>query len=504
MAYRDELEQEQDQSTTDVFGAETEQIQQPTNEQASQTATDISGTSAMVGSSSATPSQKSTPSSGSFTNIRKFLDANKGAGQEIADTGVQKTEEKSQEIGKAVEQSKQEYMDKVSQAQNETSNLQSFGQSAIQQAGRAPVDTQQFQNLMAGEKFTDIGNADYSQAGQDVEQFQQGAEESEKASGRFKLLRDFFQQPDRRYTQGSQLLDASLLQQSPDAKQQLVSKVQDEAAQRMADYQAAQDSTQAAQSEVLSGRDALLNLLGSELSGARTTMQDQVSGRASTEYDKRVLAQQQLQNAINTGQFGNLDRDLAANMGLNMSNINTDIDPYDLAQVRDLANQIATQKLLDQGNLSNYITGLDAPVSQSDIMAYITSPEEKSRIQALANLAGEQDYSYVPETINPVLQSGLYGLNVNQADLAAANSDLLRQAEATMRETSGIRGQDDRVVAALLYDRLVNNRNISDRRYSNADLNRLAHLAGEPEVFDNFDEDIQGLIDSGQLGFPLL
>ena len=162
-----------------------------------------------------TSRQGSGAATGGFSNLRKYMDANKGAGQQLSG-------QIQQQVSGAADQAKEKLTgaqtvlrdqataerDRLAQASNLKTQLgQQGGAEAISEN---QPQMQQFQQLLSG-KGADISSGLQKTQG-DIQKAQNLAKMTETEGGRFGLLRQQFQRPGQDYTAGQQRLDQLLLQ----------------------------------------------------------------------------------------------------------------------------------------------------------------------------------------------------------------------------------------------------------------------------------------------------
>jgi hypothetical protein len=278
------LNQEENKTTgTNILGPQTsgqqqpqlqdvnQQQQNPTGQQQMAPAPGGGQQAATIQASGKQPQRRSGPSSGQFTNIRKYLSANRPQAARMAGAVTENTGAQASQVGQAIEQQRQQYSNMANTVGQKQTDFQQFGQGLIQQADTSG----QFENEADINKFGDYikGNTNYlkdlpgqiaqAQQQQEAAQAQQAAAPAEGAQapaaqeaqpqfddqgffnqqregisefaklvgqaqnerGRSMLLKDTFAKPDRQYTAGMTQLDQLLLQGDKDAYGKLISDV---------------------------------------------------------------------------------------------------------------------------------------------------------------------------------------------------------------------------------------------------------------------------------------
>lgn len=139
MAYiKNPADEEQQQGTMNTLGGNTSpQGTQQTSPEAQNTPINISGQqSASVG---AGPSQPSTQAkkgvgSGQYTNVKKYIDANKGATSNLAQSATQDFTKRAQSVGQAVQKKQDQLNQGIQQNQQSLGQAKQFGQTTLNSA----------------------------------------------------------------------------------------------------------------------------------------------------------------------------------------------------------------------------------------------------------------------------------------------------------------------------------------------------------------------------------
>lgn len=187
------------------------------------------GATAAAGPAAARPS-----SPGGRPNIRQYLEANQGAGQNLA-SGIQnKTQAKAGEIEKGIAEGRNQLQAATNPLEQK---LGEQGQQVVKTAFRDPASLlkqqdqlSEFQKLRSGGYGQDISGVNQQAQQQQqalqgqVNQLGQTADLAGSEGGRFELLRNTYGQPT--YTRGQQRLDQLFLQAQPGAAKNLQSGLQ--------------------------------------------------------------------------------------------------------------------------------------------------------------------------------------------------------------------------------------------------------------------------------------
>lgn len=249
--------------------------------------------------------------SGMFTDIKKYLDANKGAGEQFAPIVEKKAGSDVEKVRQGIEQSKQNLMGGIAADKNtaESNKQQAMNvlegiQSASYDNGLnyQPTSEQQnlFQNLYnyTPEKYiapsfgSNIAGLKSAQMTPDL---------LKTPEGRFSLIRQAVNNPT--YTRGQNVLDQMLLEQSPSAISNIQRNVGEQAknvGNLIPTYQnelANQYQTDV-QGTTLSAQEAIKNALESNFSNLETSAAE----RAKNETDINKVTLDALKNKLATGQ----------------------------------------------------------------------------------------------------------------------------------------------------------------------------------------------------------
>ena len=290
-------------------------------------------TTASISGQSQTPATPKTAKkgSGTFTNLNKYLDANKQGGQQIATGLSDQLKTQASDIGAAIDE-KQAQMSGQITGQTTAANT-AFGkaQAAIadptqflqQQAGaqagaQLTADEQAnaanvFQGYMKGQvgdtNFADSQtnlNQQYqdqiAQRNAELSKLQQSGQGiQEGVAGRFEGLRNLFQKPGQRYTEGMSRLDALLFGGDPNAQ----AKVQE----GLGEVTREQDEFAALQVERQGELDRLADAAGQfgnlgEMVRTEGSSMDELIAQQAKDYEvnKQSLVAE-LQRAFQTGEF---------------------------------------------------------------------------------------------------------------------------------------------------------------------------------------------------------
>lgn len=318
------------------------------SEQLSSASTISPQTGAATGATGANMSPTQTDSrrgSGRFMNLQKYLDANQGAGEQLAGGITKATQQESDQFQKQAQQKSnpisqniQAEKDRLAQA---TQMNQQVQKGQAQQVAQNNLDD--FTKVRMGQNnLADIrGLKDqYSQfAQQGLRPLGQTAEQAATEGGRFNLLRDTYggNRPGSEYGLGQRRLDQLFLQaegggqlnQLQQSLQNQVGQARDQFEQQMDQFgqsvQGIDEGTRQAQEEAM----AALGQWGQPGQGAFGSLygqlQEGIQGRQSEINNAVKRAQQQLAR-------GRIDQSLAQELGLSGSLNTFDLNLQDWAK----------------------------------------------------------------------------------------------------------------------------------------------------------------------------
>jgi hypothetical protein len=326
MAYdasNNQPDQNQVVSSTPLSGgqqpaAQTQPQDSQPNQAPSQPSTVQAGMSSTQAGAAQQPTQQKSASSGMFTNIQKYVQKNKPQAQkmasavtenvgsqasEIAEQAKQKEAQMQQSLQanqQAMEQQKQEaagivgnvmganYDPTTGQFQAQPAQPQVTPEMQQQPAQPPQVAEEQqarFQELMKGPTgVSEVGNLNIAQENQKARALQQLAGTANTEMGRRGLLQDTFRQGGKEYTQGMGSLDQLITSGDQQAREQLVTGVQEQA-------QGLQDQLQQVGSDANKAKmaqDMAMQQFGTDISQLGADAQAAIIGQV----DEQVTAQQ--------------------------------------------------------------------------------------------------------------------------------------------------------------------------------------------------------------------
>lgn len=349
--------------------------------------------------------------SGLFTNIKKYVQANRGAGQQIGQTVQQRGQEQAAQIGQQIQQQRQQQAQRVQEGQSKIQGAQQFGQQMIQQAGTQQFqdpDVERFQQLRTGQRRFDesVSPLTFSQQARDVGRMQRQAEEAGTEAGRDILLDRTFGEG-QQYTAGQRRLDSLLLGTDPTAQQQTVQTLRDVAAQQA---QALQEARRGSREDIYGLREAQRGLqegLQTGLEEAFTGVRSDIEARAA-QYDEGMegLAQN-IAEGMRTGQL--YEEDIQSLTGPGSEYLRGLVGKYTgFGTGADLDNILG--QLSARGRLGEQVG--DQIVYTDPELQRIATEQEVARQRALERLQGisdaERTFLVGPEDLTGQLQVGRY------------------------------------------------------------------------------------------------
>jgi hypothetical protein len=387
-------QQQQVASSTPLSqGGQTAPTQQPTDSGASapsQPATIQAGANtAQQAAGQAQPSQNKQPkaSSGMFTNIQKYAQANQPQAANMAKAAGSVLEKQASNVGEQVAKQQQAQQNQVTQYNARMEAAKNFANQQIQAANQgqelSETDVGRFRNLATGnEGFGQIQSMNLSPQQAEAARLQQQAGRSASDEGRRELLKQRFAQGGQQYTQGQQGLDALIVGSDQGARQALAQQAQGAAKQAQGGIQGAlQEQAAALQGAEQGAQDF------------RTGLQEQTTGASKqviTDLDAQVAAEQAarkaqldeltglqtgtqerlqaLQNQLNMGTAEGRQQ-LLSDLFTGMTNVGR--NQYGISNMADIDKQIERLKQLNTGvsgsgeinqlqNLKDYISTGDA------------------------------------------------------------------------------------------------------------------------------------------------
>jgi len=322
--------------------------------------------------------------SGMFTDIRKYISANKPAAERISGAVTGKVGQQAQDIKNQIQKQQDKLQQNLDQTQSRLQESREFTQEAIQKAGSGELsdeDFQRFQGLITnGSQFDVAQPVDLLQQRSRAKALERLSSQAGRAQGREELLRQTFSGRGRPYTRGQRAVDSLILSADPTATQQMVQGTQ----QQLGGL--ADSITQARKKAIqdvyglkkdvseFTGREgeAAQSILGEQ--GARTTLGQELDQQAATELQKLTDRRQELLNKLQKRQF----------------------------LTKEEFDELGVAEGL-QGTLQGFLTATGGVPKEVDFSQYldvidpknfnrqtIASAEDRARFDALSKLVGQE------------------------------------------------------------------------------------------------------------------
>lgn len=387
----------------------------------------------------AQPGQAAAPStkpkkgvgSGTFTNIRRYIEANKPATQQMTQQVAGKVEQQAGQIGQSLQQKQQAYQQQLEQNKQNVQQAQQFGTQMLQQAGQQQAggqyftptteQAQRFQQIASGEqRFAEMPELNIQKQIMESQRLARETEGAKTAQGRAELLRKTYGEGPQDYSRGMTMLDQILLS-SPEAKQQLIGRVGEVG--RVGLETAQQARQQAAQQ--LAG----LKLSDEQLREGLRTGTTEAFGGLRTGLEERAgeynVGMEQLAGALGgylggegqltaeqLGQLGDPGQEYLRSLAGEGTGYGTGYEDY-LSQAREagfLQKEGGIEAAIRPELLGQQIPGAEGQQFDDPELARLATGQEFARQKALESLTGRgQDFLslYDPEELDR-LQLGQY------------------------------------------------------------------------------------------------
>lgn len=350
--------------------------------------------------------------SGMFTDIRKYIKANQGAGQRIGQAATKQFQGQSGQVAQQVQQQRQKLQQQIQANQQGMQQAQQFATQQITQAGQQPSQQQnvdRFRALSTGqERFDRVDPLNLVKQRAQAAQMQRMAQDVESGQGRAQLLKQTFGQPGQRYTAGQQRLDNLLLAGDQGARTQLAQGVRSSAQQTQQQLQEAQQRGQEDIAQQRFAQQQFQQGLGTQLQDAFTGVRTGLEQRAQ-EYN---VGMQDLASRIaeGLGQKQVYEEDLAQLGQAGQDYLRSLGGQYTAYGVGDMQSKL--QDLITARNmLGQTVEGQDQRQFTNTELARLAQEEEVARQRALEQLGGISDAQRTfltnPEQIGQ-LQVGQY------------------------------------------------------------------------------------------------
>ena len=296
MAFVDDPNKKQQQNTMNTLqpGASDVQAQQAPTTGSSQPQS--SGSGGTIQSAPSPRQQQKPASSGTFTNLQQYSQANQGGAQKMTQAATQNVAQQGKQVQQQAQQQAAKTQSDIAANEAKIAQEQAFARDVIGRAGQEEVadsDYERFRSAVTGQtQFNDVRDLDLSKQMVQSQRLQQQAQAAGTDAGRMELLRQTLGKG-REYTRGQTNLDAALVARDADARQGLQQGAQQTAQQT-------QQTLQQTSGDVSARRQALQRLnqqFGSDIMSegeqATSGVMDAVNqGMMSAQEARQALAAQ--------------------------------------------------------------------------------------------------------------------------------------------------------------------------------------------------------------------
>ena len=330
-----------------------------------------------IGSAAAPVGAKPTTSavkqgSGRFTNIQKYIQANQPATARLAESAAAGVERRAQEARQSASEAQEGFEQESAAERQRLSGAKEYASQTLSQAGQAPLTEEQlgrFTSLRKGEQQQfNPAEERFAEAISQAKQAKQLSESARTEAGRFELIKQAFSKPTERYTKGAGKLDQLLLQASPEASKQFLSRTKQATAGLTEEVAAQREANRVALQQLSGQSEEARAFIAGQLPEVLSAQETAIRGSRDTAIEER---QQHMDSLIEAFNSGEISAEQASQLGLSEGDI------------------------LYGADLGQYLTpGKFATLSEA------VTPEQASRYQALRQLSG---------TISPSLLSGEIG-----------------------------------------------------------------------------------------------
>lgn len=316
-----------------------------------------------------TPQGKPT-SSGRFTNLQKFVKANQpGSGQGLSGQISKKVESQARDVQQGVQGAQEQFQQRVQQSLQPVQSAQQLSEQIKTDASKLTDEQMQQALGVRDYKYTGPqGLSNIEQTQSQAQQIQQIGQNLGSESGRFQTLRNLFAKPT--YSTGQQRLDQLLLQTAP-GQQQVLSQIRKTAGQVGSELSKAQQTAQqqalGAQQAGLQASEGLKTAVGEAATTGEAALEEQRQ-RAMTEY------QNMYDKYMTELARGGLSQDTMQDLQLGEMDL-YNIDPtqfFNPKYTKDAAKDFTVEQ--------------------------VATAEDYARMNALAKLAGREDLRFSDPT----------------------------------------------------------------------------------------------------------
>ncbi len=449
---------------------------------------------------SAPSSRKTQPkaSSGTFTNIRKYVEANKPAAQKMTQQVTKQFGGQAQNLQKDAQRRAEMFGSQVQQRQNLLQDERQAAQDVTsqvlgQQGAESPFTEDQYgrvRDVITGNKqFEDVQDLNLANEQNKAATLQRQADSASTEAGRASLLKQTFGSGARDYTRGQQGLDALVLQGDEAARKGLIEGIGQQAqttTQNVNDLrkQALQNVAQYRQDRSGIGQ-SLADIIQSQ--GA-DVLSGQIDDKVAAEMSRRQELADQL--GVASGDLDQFIKDTGAN--LNPADVTGE---FQTRFIRDGYREGLMRSQLAEGQVDPLVLdALNRNLSETGANAWLNTERQRFdsqiggvKAQAQANaqrfaqdLQQERDQTAMDEALGR-----LYGKAEEGRGLEDLNR--LRSGEDLSRATTV---QDEDVARYTALQDLLQGRNIGEREFTSG-ATQTGAAQKETESLQGFYQNLQ-------------
>lgn len=367
-----------------------------------------SGAPATIGVTAQPQASPSTPGSGRFVNLQKYLDANKNTN--LAGQLSNKLGQEAETTRSNIDQASQSFADQAKQNQAQWASSAGLTQTAVNNPHQILSNPQQLAQFYAArdaayggpQSLGDLqGNQNLAALQSGVDKTKRAAELSGTERGRYDLLKETFQKPT--YSSGQQKLDQLFLQRQPGQLTALQEATKNQAEQTSQRLEAAKAQTGALASDLGQQATQTQQQIRSQLEQGIKQQQAALQAKAEQTNRQRQSEWAALQNALTRNELSDsqiralgLGEDYKQLQAMQQRALVFDT-PQELVpagtQGAEFHNPVVeydrSLRALRGFNLSNFLR----PDSYQARAETVATPEEAARMAAYAQLAAGADIS---------------------------------------------------------------------------------------------------------------
>jgi hypothetical protein len=240
--------------------------------------------------------------SGQFTDIRKYISANKPQAGRLAQAATGSLQKKAGQIGQGIQQKQSAFQHQLGQQQRGLEQAKKFTKQSLELAnkGQEVDNIERFKQLATGaQKFGDVGELNLAQQQQKARALSNIAGQAERATGASRMLQEAF--GGRQYTGGQRALDALILGGDKGARESVVTGAQGISGGIQDQLRQARMSALAGATEQGEQDIAFREQLGRQLSGARESASADIQAQTEKAKQDLIAEQKAFQDKLQSG-----------------------------------------------------------------------------------------------------------------------------------------------------------------------------------------------------------